>query len=72
MELSDRNLKQNKSYRTMIDSDGTGHIRIIVTIQPLKTGRMMLILWITLIAIINLWTLKKRNQSAAIKGNQLI
>ena len=43
-----------------------------VTIQPLKTGPLMLILLITLIAIINLWTLKKRNQSASIKENQLI
>ena len=36
MDLSDRNLKQNKSYRTMIDSEGTGHIRIIRRIN-LKT-----------------------------------
>ena len=36
MELSDQNLKQNKSYRTMIDSEGVGHIRIIRRIN-LKT-----------------------------------
>ena len=36
MELADRNLKQNKSYRTMIDSEGAGHIRIIRRIN-LKT-----------------------------------
>jgi hypothetical protein len=36
MELSDRNQKQNKSYRTRIDSEGTGHIRIIRRIN-LKT-----------------------------------
>lgn len=36
MESSDLNLKQNKSYRTMIDSEGAGHIRIIRRIN-LKT-----------------------------------
>ncbi|RPJ76791.1 MAG: hypothetical protein EHM20_07010 [Alphaproteobacteria bacterium] len=36
MELTERNLKQNKSYRTMIDSEGAGHIRIIRRIN-LKT-----------------------------------
>ncbi|OEU44186.1 hypothetical protein BGV40_00515 [Methanosarcina sp. Ant1] len=36
MGLSDLNLKQNKSYRTMIDSEGAGHIRIIRRIN-LKT-----------------------------------
>jgi hypothetical protein len=36
MGLSERNLKQNKSYRVMIDSEGTGHIRIIRRIN-LKT-----------------------------------
>ncbi len=36
MEFSDRNLKQNKSYRIMIDSEGAGHIRIIRRIN-LKT-----------------------------------
>lgn len=36
MGLSDRNLKQNKSYRIMIDSEGEGHIRIIRRIN-LKT-----------------------------------
>lgn len=36
MESSDRNLKQNKSYRTMVDSEGAGHIRIIRRIN-LKT-----------------------------------
>ena len=36
MELSDQDLKQKKSYRTMIDSDGVGHIRIIRRIN-LKT-----------------------------------
>ena len=36
MEPNDRNLKQNKSYRTMIDSEGAGHIRIIRRIN-LKT-----------------------------------
>jgi hypothetical protein len=36
MGLSERNLKQNKSYRTMIDSAGAGHIRIIRRIN-LKT-----------------------------------
>jgi hypothetical protein len=36
MGLSDLNLKQKKSYRTMIDSEGAGHIRIIRRIN-LKT-----------------------------------
>lgn len=36
MESNDLNLKQNKSYRTMIDSEGAGHIRIIRRIN-LKT-----------------------------------
>lgn len=36
MELSDQKLKQKKSYRTMIDSEGAGHIRIIRRIN-LKT-----------------------------------
>lgn len=36
MGLNDRNLTQNKSYRTMIDSEGIGHIRIIRRIN-LKT-----------------------------------
>jgi hypothetical protein len=36
MGLSERNLKENKSYRTLIDSEGIGHIRIIRRIN-LKT-----------------------------------
>lgn len=36
MGLNDLNLKQTKSYRTMIDSEGIGHIRIIRRIN-LKT-----------------------------------
>jgi hypothetical protein len=36
MELTERNLKQNKSYRTMIDSEGAGHIRIIRRINLKK------------------------------------
>jgi hypothetical protein len=36
MGLNGQNLKQNKSYRTMIDPEGTGHIRIIRRIN-LKT-----------------------------------
>jgi len=36
MGLNERNLKQNKSYRIMIDSEGIGHIRIIRRIN-LKT-----------------------------------
>jgi hypothetical protein len=36
MESTDLNLKQNKSFRTMIDSEGAGHIRIIRRIN-LKT-----------------------------------
>ena len=44
-----------------------GNIIYNVTIQPVKKGLMMLILWITSIAIVNLRTSKKRNQSPAIK-----
>jgi hypothetical protein len=36
MDLIEWNLKQNKSYRIMIDSEGAGHIRIIRRIN-LKT-----------------------------------
>lgn len=37
MGLNEQNIKQNKSYRTMIDSEGAGgHIRIIRRIN-LKT-----------------------------------
>jgi len=36
MELSNGDVKENKSYRIMIDSEGTGHIRIIRRIN-LKT-----------------------------------
>ncbi len=36
MGLNELNLKQNKNYRVMIDSEGIGHIRIIRRIN-LKT-----------------------------------
>lgn len=36
MGLSDQNLKESKNYRIMIDSEGTGHIRILRRIN-LKT-----------------------------------
>ncbi|MCC4771673.1 hypothetical protein FXV91_16330 [Methanosarcina sp. DH2] len=36
MGLSNGDVKENKSYRIMIDSEGTGHIRIIRRIN-LKT-----------------------------------
>jgi len=29
MERSNQNLKENKNYRIMVDSEGTGHIRIL-------------------------------------------
>jgi hypothetical protein len=46
-----------------------GYNKIKVTIQPIKTCPLMLILMITLKTINNIYALEKRNQLPAIKEN---